>query len=99
MSRPDFPSSKLEHTFSIQAGVMLMGERQVLVQIFEGSRFSDEVVIEIARHALNAGPATAFRDWTGPNIWHDSDDVNANPLDPFHYTAFVQFVEVVKKKS
>lgn len=83
-------SSIGSHALTISTGVQLLGDSQVAVTIFEGGRFTEDVIIAIAKEALRVAPETGFDRWQGGLIWHSSPNPDKTP----DYTVKVQFVKV-----
>jgi hypothetical protein len=57
-----------EHALSISMGVSVLGDSQANVIIFGGGRFTDEVIVELAREALKEYPDTKPFYWNRPMI-------------------------------
>lgn len=61
--------SDRSHVFTIHAGVKVIANgAQAIVEIHEGGRFSEEVILAIANEALTVDPNTSFDKWSGPLI-------------------------------
>jgi hypothetical protein len=57
------------HALTISIGVKVIANgAQCIVTIFEGNRFSDDIVEVLAREGLKAAPETGFDEWTGPIV-------------------------------
>jgi len=57
------------HALTITIGVKVIANgAQCVVTIFDGNRFSDEVVEVLAREGLKAAPETGFDEWRSPII-------------------------------
>lgn len=89
------PASGLgSHALSIGMGVKILNDSQVAVTIFEGGRFSEEVIEVLAREALRSAPETAFDRWTSPLIGHSTPYPDGRP----DHTVNVVFVKIKEKK-
>lgn len=82
------------HALTISAGVKILNDSQVAVTIFEGGRFTDEVIEVIAREALTVAPETGFDRWTGALVGRSKPYADGMP----DHTVVVVFVKIKEKK-
>lgn len=82
------------HVFSIQAGVTVINDgAQAVVEIHEGGRFSESIILAIAVEALKVDPNTGFDVWLRPLVTY-------NPKFPSgleDHLVKVLFVKKIKK--
>lgn len=83
------------HALSIGIGVKVIANgAQCAVTVFEGARFSEDIIITLAREALRVAPETGFDIWNRPLVAYEKN----LPNQPIDYTATVLFVKIKEKK-